>query len=62
VILRILGIGFSYMCLSIILGGFRRYFSGMFICIESGTISPRGGHTIIWRIARSKGLAGILVS
>jgi hypothetical protein len=53
-------LGFLCRCHSAILGCFRRYFDGGLICIESGTISPRGGRIILWREARSKGLVGLL--
>jgi hypothetical protein len=36
-------LGFPCRCLSIILGCFRRHFSGGFICIESGTIPQEEG-------------------
>jgi hypothetical protein len=53
-------LGFLCRCHSAILGLFLRYFSGGLIYIESGTISPRGGRTILWRRVRSKSLAGLL--
>jgi hypothetical protein len=36
-------LGFPCRCLGIILGCFRRHFSGGFICIEIGTISQEEG-------------------
>jgi hypothetical protein len=54
-------LGFPCRCLGIILGGFLESFSGGLICIESGAISQEEGCTIIWRVARSKDLAGILM-
>jgi hypothetical protein len=53
-------LGFLCRCNSTILGGFQRYCGGGFICIERDEF-PRGGRTIFWRVARSKGLAGPLM-
>jgi hypothetical protein len=52
-------LGFSCRGHSAIIGCFRGHSYGGLICIESGTISLRGGCIILWRVARSKGLAGI---
>jgi hypothetical protein len=55
-------LGFPCRYHSAIIGCFRRYSYGGLICIERGTISLRGGHIILLRVARSKGLASILPS
>jgi hypothetical protein len=55
-------LGFPWRYHSTIIGSFWRYSYRGLIGIERGTISLRGGRTIIWRVARSKDLAGILPS
>jgi hypothetical protein len=59
---RNLALGFPCRYHSSIIGCFWRYSYGGLIGIERGMISLRGGCTIIWRVARSKDLAGIFPS
>jgi hypothetical protein len=54
-------LGFPCRYHSTIIGYFWRDSYGGLIDIERGTISLRGGCTIIWRAARSKDLASILM-